>query len=686
MQKSNYFEFGTGRRCCGGNFERRDERSSEIEVPRPGKNPSTPAGSIDESPDRSIVSVTAAWGLLASSAVARHRCRDLWDHRSATTSGARGRPNPNCDPFWAIFPAQTLFSDASTCIFPSPSDSMTLVGPLVTCTPSAVFTYSPNEINDCGMAHPTQGSAHLSHSDERPGAVLAQRDDMVAYVLDDYYLAITAIATVAYQLFFFSIAFSLKFDKLTDFAGGTNFVLLAALTLGLSSANGTTPDVRQIIASLMLVIWAARLAAFLAYRVHKTGSDSRFDDKRDKFFPFLGFWIFQMIWVFTISLPVTILNSPKVRAFGMNKPEFGTARDIVGLIMWAIGFFSEAIGDWQRFTFRDGAKAKTRGKGAWCDKGLWAWSRHPNYFGEMLLQFGIYTIAVTPAFHGVTGGAASALHASIVGPLLLTLLLLFVSGLPLSERPGAKKRWEIGGETWEGYKRYLGKTSMLMPLPPKVYAPLPTWLKRTILMEWGLYRFDPEVHGGGEGRGNSDEEEARPSGPRGSGEDGLDERVRISDAINEIRTFPPSLLPKTNTIFASRALRDRPGPSRVSPPHPLQAAHVLHLQRCIIRGTIGSRLVRGARGQDQKGLEIMNMTVTGAESQPSDSGIASSGGADQPTDRLGCHFWLAKDPLFLAPSTALQKYPQTGTRVPLEVQSTAQKPTIQDCGGVTAQL
>lgn len=303
--------------------------------------------------------------------------------------------------------------------------------------------------------------------------------------------------------------------------------MLAALTLGLSSSSPSGVSARQVIISLALILWAFRLAVFLAYRVHKTGKDDRFDDKRDNFFAFLGFWVFQMVWVFTVSLPVTLLNAPRVRnelnalPDSSRPPSFGTVRDIVGLIMWAIGWLTEAMADWQRFRFRESHKVD--GKRVWCNIGLWRWSRHPNYFGEILLQFGIYTMAVTPAFHGLRGGTAAALHASVIGPVLLTVLLLFVSGLPLSERPGAKKRWEIGAETWEEYQKYLERTSILIPLPPALYRRLPIFTKRTALMEWSLYRFDPAKHADGVG----DEETARDSErnqPRNSAEDGLVER------------------------------------------------------------------------------------------------------------------------------------------------------------------
>ena len=211
-------------------------------------------------------------------------------------------------------------------------------------------------------------------------------------ILDDYYLAITLLVTIAYQLFFFSIAFSLKFDKLTDFAGGTNFALLAILTLSLSSsASPDSPDTRQIVASVFLIIWALRLSGFLLFRVLKTGKDDRFDDKRDRFFPFLGFWVFQMLWVWTCSLPVTVLNSPAVRRSMQSQSVFGSGLDIAGVLLYSVGLIMESVSDAQRYRFR--AKGD---KAAVCGSGFFYVSRHPNYFGEIIVQFGEFPECYLP--------------------------------------------------------------------------------------------------------------------------------------------------------------------------------------------------------------------------------------------------------------------------------------------------
>jgi len=305
------------------------------------------------------------------------------------------------------------------------------------------------------------------------------------HVLDDYYLAITLLITVGYQLFFFAIAFSFKFDKLTDFAGGTNFVVLAIITLAFSAARD---NARNIVCSLFIMVWGARLSGFLLFRILKTGKDDRFDDKRDKFFSFLGFWVFQMVWVWAVSLPVTLLNSPAVTQYG--QPKFGTGRDIAGVILYAIGLVMESVSDIQKYIFR----SKHQNDGAVCEVGFFSWTRHPNYFGEIIIQFSIFMIAVSPAADGYThGGAYKALYASILGPFFLTTLLMFISGLTLQERPGAKKRYEKGNN-WPAYERYLHRTSILIPFPPQIYAKFPVILKRTVFLEFPIYVFDPTKH------------------------------------------------------------------------------------------------------------------------------------------------------------------------------------------------
>ncbi|KAJ3490518.1 hypothetical protein NLG97_g5764 [Lecanicillium saksenae] len=326
------------------------------------------------------------------------------------------------------------------------------------------------------------------------------------HVLDDYYLGITAIITVGFQLICFFIAYACQFDKITDLAGGLNFTILAALTLALSGGGGSGAHMhpRQVVVSVFMMAWSLRLAGFLFFRILKTGKDERFNEMRGKFLSFLGFWIFQMLWVWIVSLPVTVLNSPSVARYPQR--DLGTGRDVAGVVLYAVGMVFEAGSDVQKYVFRS-RQTREGNRSAVCDSGFFGVSRHPNYFGDIVIQWSIFMIAVSAAADGhVKGQAYKALYASILAPFFITFLLMFVSGMPLSERPKAKERYEKGNN-WEGYKRWLDRTSPLIPFPPQLYARMPVFLKRTVFLELPLYVFDPAKHS----------EVATPGGARSGG-------------------------------------------------------------------------------------------------------------------------------------------------------------------------
>ncbi|XP_021740621.1 uncharacterized protein LOC110706930 isoform X2 [Chenopodium quinoa] len=281
----------------------------------------------------------------------------------------------------------------------------------------------------------------------------------MAKVLDSHFLAITAIITVCYQFVFFVVTALLKFDKVTDFAGSTNFIILAVLTIVIKASW----NFRQVILTLLVVIWGLRLGLFLLMRILQWGEDHRFDEMRANLGKLAVFWIFQAVWVWTVSLPVTIVNAsdkdPSIRAV-----------DIIGWIMWSIGFSIEATADQQKLSFKN--SPSNRGK--WCNVGVWKYSRHPNYFGEIFLWWGIF-ISSIPVLVGAE-------WLVIIGPVFLTLLLLFVSGLPLLEASADKKFGSV-----EEYRQYKKVTSPLVPLPPAVYGNLPLWFKKIFLFEFPIY-------------------------------------------------------------------------------------------------------------------------------------------------------------------------------------------------------
>lgn len=129
---------------------------------------------------------------------------------------------------------------------------------------------------------------------------------MVVHVLDNLYLSITFLISLGWQLLGFAIAFGLQIDTITDFWSAVNAIFLAIFTL----CCGDHYYARNVVASIFVIMWGVRLGAFQLFRMIKMGGDSRFDEMRSKPLSFLGFWTFQLIWVWTITMPVTVLNSP----------------------------------------------------------------------------------------------------------------------------------------------------------------------------------------------------------------------------------------------------------------------------------------------------------------------------------------------------------------------------------------
>ncbi|UJR14311.1 hypothetical protein I4U23_001306 [Adineta vaga] len=323
----------------------------------------------------------------------------------------------------------------------------------------------------------------------------------VVHVLDEYYLGITAIITVGYQILAFIIMLIFGDETINDFAGGSNFLILALVTLNL----GGTYYTRSIIVSVFVMIWAIRLALFLLIRVIKSGGkDTRFDDKRKQPLKMVGFFIFQIIWVWTVSLPVTLLNSPAASLSIQNdgNPAFGV-RDIIGIIMWSIGFLWETIADFHKFAWRLSKPPKSQ----FIHSGLWKFSRAPNYFGEILLWWGIFVIANSVAVSDLITNKQIkiALWISILSPLFTMFLLLGLSGLPLTQKPTGKKFFLMSNRSqdnedpdcktaWSRYKAYVEQTSVLIPLPNFIYRRFPEPL-RWIFLDFPFYRFNETKEG-----------------------------------------------------------------------------------------------------------------------------------------------------------------------------------------------
>lgn len=313
---------------------------------------------------------------------------------------------------------------------------------------------------------------------------------MAVSIIEELML-ITAGVTVGYQLFFFFIAAYFKFDKVTDFAGGTNFVVLALITFvgnGRAGDGGTNRSTRQWVDTLLVLAWGTRLSAFLLYRILKTKEDHRFDGIREDLIKFGAFWVFQMIWVWIVSLPITYLNSIDDSAAARV-----SAADIAGWALAAGGLVLESVADMEKFSFR---QDQSEGKPAFLNAGTWAWSRHPNYFGELCFWWGVF-ITTSSTFGGSSAASGNQWgYLTIASPLFITFLLLLGSGLPIVERSTNRK---LGSDP--AYLIYRRSTPVLFPCPPGLgavfYAPLPAWVKKLVCFEW--YDDESLVYGGLQG-------------------------------------------------------------------------------------------------------------------------------------------------------------------------------------------
>jgi steroid 5-alpha reductase family enzyme len=228
-------------------------------------------------------------------------------------------------------------------------------------------------------------------------------------------------------------------EKLYDFCGAGAFLGVTAYSYFGGLAVGQT---RSIVASALAAAWAARLGAFLFARVLIFGKDRRFDEVKNDLPKFGVFWFMQGVWVFASLLPILMLNSQADQSSL-------SVLDWVGISVWGLGFLTEVVADVQKIQH----KANHPDTNKWIDTGLWSYSRHPNYFGEMTLWVGMYLLC----FSGLDTGEKIA---AVVSPLFVSSLLLFASGIPILEQ-NADKKW---GHL-EEYKQYKDEVSILIPLP-----------------------------------------------------------------------------------------------------------------------------------------------------------------------------------------------------------------------------
>jgi steroid 5-alpha reductase family enzyme len=236
---------------------------------------------------------------------------------------------------------------------------------------------------------------------------------------------------------------SLAYRNVTivDSLWGMGFVLIAWLTFFMSDGFYD----RRLLMAVLVSLWGLRLSLYLSWRNWGKGEDHRYGSWREKSGD--RFWLVSLFKVFILqAIFLWIISLALQSGQTALKPNSLIWLDILGATMWAIGFIFETVGDWQLARF----KADPANKGRVMDRGLWAYTRHPNYFGECLVWWGIFLIALSAPGNWWT----------ILSPIIVTAVLLKMTGIPLTEKALVENR--------PGYGDYIKRTSAFVPwLPAK---------------------------------------------------------------------------------------------------------------------------------------------------------------------------------------------------------------------------
>jgi steroid 5-alpha reductase family enzyme len=252
-------------------------------------------------------------------------------------------------------------------------------------------------------------------------------------------MLIAAITIMCVMVATWLLSLLLKNASIVDIVWGLGFVI-TSWVLALTIDGDST---RQILLAVMVGAWGLRLGGYLAKRNIGHGEDWRYKAMRKK--KGARFGLISLVTVFglqgvlmwVVSLPVMFGNSDATPGVG--------PLAVIGVMVWAVGLSFEAVGDWQLAKF----KKDPNNAGKVMQTGLWSLTRHPNYFGDALLWWGI----------GIVGAETGTGVVGFIGPVVMTVFLLRVSGVPMLERSLMKRR--------EGYAEYAARTSAFIPRPPK---------------------------------------------------------------------------------------------------------------------------------------------------------------------------------------------------------------------------
>ncbi|MEO5877340.1 MAG: DUF1295 domain-containing protein [Streptosporangiaceae bacterium] len=256
-------------------------------------------------------------------------------------------------------------------------------------------------------------------------------------------LAVTVAAVAATMLATMAYALRTRTQSVVDTIWGLGFVVIAAVSFAVSGIQGEGLTARRIILLVLTALWGLRLGGYIHARNHGQGEDPRYTAlMRRNTGPVVPYVLRTIYWrqgaiMWVVSLPVQV---------GMYERGALGVLTWLGIAVWAIGFAFEAVGDLQLARF----KSVPANQGKVMDRGLWAWTRHPNYFGDATVWWGLFLIACSHWIGLLT----------VVAPVLMTHMLVNKSGKALLERQMSRKR---GPE----YADYLARTSGFFPRPPR---------------------------------------------------------------------------------------------------------------------------------------------------------------------------------------------------------------------------
>ncbi len=252
-------------------------------------------------------------------------------------------------------------------------------------------------------------------------------------------LATSALVIAGLMILTWLLSLPLRDASIVDIVWGAGFVVVTVV----AAAVGDGLEDRQTLLLAVVGVWGLRLAGYLAWRRVGTGEDRRYRAMRHRAgasFPVRSLFtvfLLQGVVMWVVSLPVQLAMTP-------TSPDLG-ALAVVGVLVWGVGFFFETVGDAQLARFL----ADPANDGNVMDRGLWRYTRHPNYFGDMCVWWGVFLVAAE------SGDAVM----GVIGPIVMTVLLTRVSGVPLLERSLTRRR--------KDYDDYVTRTSAFVPRPPR---------------------------------------------------------------------------------------------------------------------------------------------------------------------------------------------------------------------------